>query len=303
MFCTNCGKNIAEESRFCPACGASFSLQNSNVSAPPTYPSSNAGIENTSGMGKDQPIPDGVTGWSTGAFVLNWIWSIFNKTWIGLICLVPLVGPFMALYLGFDGRKLAWQNKRWDSVEHFNKVQKKWSVWALVILAIPVFFIAIAIILPMFNKEKNSVLLETTAQESTPSQTDVMEQPAESESASSDSPSTTDNLVVPEGADPERWAAADAQAKEILAEGNAATQFEYTSGENIAFIAKKTPDGFVFESSNEIIYVGNLCDAFSKTRGTGKWFWANGGVSIEFNDSSVGFPRQETPFEDSRCRL
>jgi len=86
--------------------------------------------ENTSGMGKGHPIPDGVKGWSWGAFLLNWIWAIGNKTWIGLICLIPYVGFIFAFVLGFKGREWAWQAKSWDSVEHFNDVQRKWSIWA-----------------------------------------------------------------------------------------------------------------------------------------------------------------------------
>ena len=46
-------------------------------------------MENTSGKGKGHPIPDGVKGWSWGAFLLNWIWAIGNSTWIGLLCLIP----------------------------------------------------------------------------------------------------------------------------------------------------------------------------------------------------------------------
>ena len=40
----------------------------------------------------------------------------------------------MSIYLGIKGRELAWQNKRWDSVEHFNSVQKRWSIWGLVVV-------------------------------------------------------------------------------------------------------------------------------------------------------------------------
>jgi len=40
--------------------------------------------ENTSGQGKDAIIPEGVKGWSSGAFFLGWIWAIGNKTWMGL---------------------------------------------------------------------------------------------------------------------------------------------------------------------------------------------------------------------------
>ena len=44
---------------------------------------------NTSGTGSGAIIPPGVAGWSWGAFLLNWIWAIGNRTWIGLLALVP----------------------------------------------------------------------------------------------------------------------------------------------------------------------------------------------------------------------
>lgn len=76
-------------------------------------------------------MPDGVAGWSWGAFLLNWIWAVFNRTWIGLACFIPYIGFIVSIYLGFKGRELAWRNKEWDSLEHFNRVQKKWSVWSV----------------------------------------------------------------------------------------------------------------------------------------------------------------------------
>ena len=89
---------------------------------------------NNSGGGSDVVPPPGVKGWSWGAFLLNWIWAVFNSTWIGLLCLVPYVGFVMSIYLGIKGREMAWKNKRWDSVEHFNRVQRLWSIWALVLI-------------------------------------------------------------------------------------------------------------------------------------------------------------------------
>jgi len=91
-------------------------------------------IENNSGKGKGFPLPEGVAGWSWGAFLLSWIWAIGNKTWIGLLALVPYVGIVITIYLGFKGREWAWQNKRWDSVEHFQRVQQRWSFWGVTIV-------------------------------------------------------------------------------------------------------------------------------------------------------------------------
>ena len=90
--------------------------------------------------GRELEPPPGVKGWSWGAFLWNWIWAIGNQTWIGLLALVPLIGLFVAIYLGIRGRELAWQNRRWDSVEHFQRVQRAWSMWGLIVLAVAVLF-------------------------------------------------------------------------------------------------------------------------------------------------------------------
>jgi len=79
-------------------------------------------------------IPDGIKGWSWGAFLLSWIWAIGNRTWVGLFAIVPVVGFIMAIVLGIKGREWAWKNKQWESIEHFNRVQRKWSFWGAMIL-------------------------------------------------------------------------------------------------------------------------------------------------------------------------
>jgi len=108
--------------------------------------------ENNSGGGSSTIPPDGVKGWSWGAFLLGWIWAIGNQTWIGLLCLIPYVGFICAIYLGVKGRELAWRNKRWDNLEHFNRVQRAWSMWAGILVGGAfVLGILFAIIIPMMN--------------------------------------------------------------------------------------------------------------------------------------------------------
>ncbi len=105
--------------------------------------------ENNSGQGKGTIPPQGIKGWSWGAFFLNWIWAIGNKTWIGLFALMPYVGFIMSIALGIKGREWAWQNKRWESVEHFQRIQKKWSFWGvLLVLGFAILGILAAIIIP-----------------------------------------------------------------------------------------------------------------------------------------------------------
>ncbi len=113
--------------------------------------------ENNSGQGKVDNLPEGIQGWSWGAFFLNWIWAIGNRTWIGLFALIPYVGFIFAFVLGFKGRQWAWQNKKWSSVEHFNEVQKKWSFWAvLLIFGTMALGIIAAIALPAYVEYKQA---------------------------------------------------------------------------------------------------------------------------------------------------
>lgn len=123
MFCSHCGAQMAPDAAFCSVCGhkagsdthAAVKLDKPRPPTPDT----------------PQGIPDGVKGWSWGAFFLNGIWAIGNRTWIGLLAFVPYLGWIVAIWLGFKGREMAWKNKQWDSLEHFNRVQRKWSQWGV----------------------------------------------------------------------------------------------------------------------------------------------------------------------------
>ncbi|MDH5572820.1 MAG: hypothetical protein OEY89_13730 [Gammaproteobacteria bacterium] len=112
--------------------------------------------KNTSGKGSGHEIPAGVKGWSWGAFMLNWIWSIGNSTWIGLFALIPYAGFIMAIILGIKGREWAWQNKQWQSVEHFNKIQRRWSIVGACFLIIPIIGIIAAIAIPAYQEYVNA---------------------------------------------------------------------------------------------------------------------------------------------------
>jgi hypothetical protein len=106
---------------------------------------------NNSGGGSRIQLPPGVKGWSWGAFFWSWIWAPFNRVWIGLLALVPYVGLLVAIYLGIKGRELAWRSKRWDSIEHFNRVQRSWSKWALIFFLVLFIGILAAVALPAYH--------------------------------------------------------------------------------------------------------------------------------------------------------
>lgn len=92
-------------------------------------------MENTSGQGRSAAVPAEIDCWNWGAFLLNWIWGIGNNTFIALLMFVPLVNVVMAFVLGAKGSAWAWRNKRWDSVDQFRTVQRKWALWGVVVFA------------------------------------------------------------------------------------------------------------------------------------------------------------------------
>ncbi|MBT8379555.1 MAG: ribonuclease G [Ignavibacteria bacterium] len=101
---------------------------------------------NNSGKGKTVKLPSELSGWNWGAFFLSWIWGIGNNTWIALLTFVPFVNFVMIFILGAKGNEWAWQNKRWDSFDHFIKVQKLWAIWGLVLFLISILFVFFVII-------------------------------------------------------------------------------------------------------------------------------------------------------------
>ena len=107
-------------------------------------PSQNNNEVNNSGQGSNAPVADCISKkFNWGAFLLNWIWGLGNKSFITLIILpisfIPFIGGFVALacniWFGIKGNEWAWQNKTWDDVESFHATQEKWAI-AGVILAI-----------------------------------------------------------------------------------------------------------------------------------------------------------------------
>lgn len=98
-------------------------------------------MENTSGQGAAAVVPEEIKGWNWGAFFLSAIWSIAHSVWIGLLALVPYAGIIMAVILGVKGSEWAWQNRRFESVEQFKTVQKKWAMWGVIIFALVILLI------------------------------------------------------------------------------------------------------------------------------------------------------------------
>ena len=55
---------------------------------------------------------------------------------------------------GVQGNEWAWKSKRWDSIEHFKRTQKKWRNWGIVIFVIygiPGFIVFLLFIIALLN--------------------------------------------------------------------------------------------------------------------------------------------------------
>lgn len=122
-----------------------------------SLPKSGTNLANNSGAGKDSPVLDIVAKrFNWGAFFLSWIWGLANRSYITLVIfpaailsIIPFLGIFVQLglcvWFGINGNKWAWQNKKWNSIEEFNAVQKKWAIADTIVEIIFVILIPIVI--------------------------------------------------------------------------------------------------------------------------------------------------------------
>ena len=154
LFCPNCGKKVSEGVKYCPDCGqrleSGFTPEERQKHIEELKAPTGGTLENTSGQGELATVPEGVKGWSWGAFVLTWIWGIFNGVLISLLCLIPFFSLAWAIVLGIKGNEWAWRNKRWDSVEHFKSTQRPWNIVGIVLFVIALAAIIPGVLVPLF---------------------------------------------------------------------------------------------------------------------------------------------------------
>jgi hypothetical protein len=137
MFCTGCGTQSGDSSVLCGSCDVKQRSTSDHVS-------SKGSAASTFHLGQamqDNAVPEEIRGWCWGAFLMPWIWAIGNKTWIGLLGLIPYVNIAISIWLGMKGREMAWENNFWESAEHFNRVQRRWTQCGIVVTVVGLIFI------------------------------------------------------------------------------------------------------------------------------------------------------------------
>ena len=130
-------------------------------------------VQNNSGLGKEAELPQEVRHFNWGAFLVTWIWGLCNNSYLTLIslgfniltwilsiilgvigfwegakghsgififcifvypALIFIGGLALRIWFGLKGNQWAWQNKKWNSTEHFNSVQKTWAIATCVVV-------------------------------------------------------------------------------------------------------------------------------------------------------------------------
>jgi hypothetical protein len=107
--------------------------------------------DNTSGCGSGAYVPPELKQWNWGAFFLTWIWGLSNRVYLSLLWFVPIAGWFFIPFLlGAKGSTWAWEHKRWENVQHFQRVQRYWAIAGLVFFLLMLICIALLIIITVF---------------------------------------------------------------------------------------------------------------------------------------------------------
>lgn len=90
-------------------------------------------------------VPQEIKGWNWGAFMFNILWRIGNKTYLPLLCLIPIFNLVWIFVCGFKGNTWAWQKGDYQDVETFLAVQKTWNRAGIVyfIISIALLFLYI----------------------------------------------------------------------------------------------------------------------------------------------------------------
>lgn len=182
VYCQSCGHAIDEATTFCPNCGAKQPAQVTIHSTAQTQSQLHADVK----------------GWSWGAFLLNAFWAIGNKVWIGLLCFIPIINLPVAILLGIKGREWAWKANKWESIEHFNRVQRKWSIWGFVIAGVlTALYVVVGIVMvrqATHQFDTNPLSQDTTPQLFASAASDVASQPTPAVSVAQNAPANRGTL-------------------------------------------------------------------------------------------------------------
>ena len=91
-------------------------------------------------------VPNEIKKWNWGAFMYNMVWGIGNKSYITLLCLVPILNIIWPFVCGAKGNEWAWKNGNYSNTREFFLVQDTWNRAGFVTFIIAIIFIVIYVL-------------------------------------------------------------------------------------------------------------------------------------------------------------
>ncbi|MEZ5336788.1 MAG: hypothetical protein R3F46_00860 [bacterium] len=96
---------------------------------------------NDSGSGSSAVAPAEAEGFNAGGCVPFGLFAFANGQVaigvLGLICgFIPFASLIYVLIIGFNGKKLAWQGRRFNDVQQFVSTMDAWNTWGIVIFVL-----------------------------------------------------------------------------------------------------------------------------------------------------------------------
>jgi hypothetical protein len=147
VLCARCGVENPDDAAFCQKCGNQLMAAGTN----------------TTNQGKDAIVPSEASGWTFAGFVPFGLFAFkHGLLWwgvIGILACIPSLGIVLWLiywiYIGVNGKKLAWRHRRFESAQQFRDTMRAWNMWGIILLPVTIvlaYAILIAIALPNFTR-------------------------------------------------------------------------------------------------------------------------------------------------------
>ncbi|MFW2487755.1 ribonuclease G [Clostridium chromiireducens] len=100
-------------------------------------------MENSVNNFTNGQVPQEIKKWNWGAFMFNIFWGIGNKSYLPLLCLVPLLNIVWIFVCGAKGNEWAWKNGNYSSPQEFLLVQSTWSRAGLVAFIVAIVLVVL----------------------------------------------------------------------------------------------------------------------------------------------------------------
>jgi hypothetical protein len=122
MSCPRCHAPAGAANAYCQACGAQIHA-------------AGAAGPNTSGLGPNSPAPSFARGWTFAGFAPLGLFAFVHGSALWGV-LYFLIFPVYAIYIGIQGKELAWRSRRFESEMQYAETMRAWNLWGIIFLVL-----------------------------------------------------------------------------------------------------------------------------------------------------------------------